>query len=154
MVNQQKDSRDVHGEKRVEAFSGMPTEARVRMQAETRIPFESVDGIYAVYLTGLEGPGFALIYLGNGKIVGADAGGVALDGRYTMTNDKSYAAEITVKTPPNMTFLQGGFSGPGGEVFDINFILPGDFYSIDYVRIETPRGPINAKFARLRGLDE
>jgi hypothetical protein len=113
-----------------------------------------INGFYAVYLSAKTGQGFAMLLLRNGQIVGADASGVLIDGRYTESAANDYMAKCTVKTPANTQFLQGGFSGPQGESYDLDLPLPNDFLSRDFVRIETPRGPINAKFVKVRSLDE
>jgi hypothetical protein len=114
----------------------------------------NINGFYAVYLSGKTGQGFAMLILRNGQIVGADASGVTLDGQYIYGTDDGYVAKLTVKTPANVQLLQGGLTGPRGTTYDLNIPLPLDFTSRDFVRIETPLGPVNARFVRVRSLDE
>jgi hypothetical protein len=113
-----------------------------------------INGFYAVYLSTKIGQGFAMLLLRNGQIVGADASGVLLDGKYIESETNGYIAKVTVNTPANIQLMQGGFAGPQGESYDLDIPLPNDFLLRDFVRIETPRGPINAKFVKVRSLDE
>lgn len=114
----------------------------------------TTNGFYAVNLSSRNGQGFAMVILRNGQIIGADATGVILDGNYAHDPDNGYQMTLIVKTPPNIPLLQGGLSGPQGETQNLNFPLPIDFASRDFVRIDAPRGPINAKFVKLRDLND
>jgi hypothetical protein len=110
-----------------------------------------IDGFYAAYLTAAGGQGFALIECTHGRIVGADASGVVFDGEYSESGDEALQVRLDVKTPPNVGFIQGGNSGPAGDVTHQEFMLPTDFYNRDFVRLDLGRGPVNAKFVRIRG---
>jgi hypothetical protein len=112
-----------------------------------------IDGIYAAYLSSKVGQGFAMLVLRKGKLVGADAAGTTMDGSY-VEDANVVSATIFVKTPPNISLLQGGLSGPEGESSEITFQMPHDFEKQPFVRVETKRGPVNAKLVKLRGLDE
>lgn len=109
-----------------------------------------IDGFYAAYLTAAGGQGFALLECTKGRIVGADASGVVFDGEYTAAGDDAFRVTLEVKTPPNIGLIQGGNSGPGGEITHQQFTLPSDFYKRDFVRLDLGRGPVNAKFVRIR----
>jgi len=109
-----------------------------------------IDGFYAAYLTATAGQGFALIECTHGRIVGADATGTVFDGEYTAAEDNAFRVTLQVKSPPNVRFIQGGNSGPAGDITHQEFILPSDFYKRDFVRLDFGRGPINAKFVRIR----
>jgi hypothetical protein len=114
----------------------------------------SIDGFYAVYLSGKLGQGFAMLVFRGGRIVGADASGFMFDGQYSEPVDNILSVRLSVKAPPNQSLIQGGTTGPQGEQSQLIFEMPRDFSSREFVRIETQRGPVNAKLVRLRGLDE
>jgi hypothetical protein len=114
-----------------------------------------IDGIYAAYLSGQMGNGFGLLLFRKGHISGADAMGVVFDGGYVEEGQSnSLSVTLDIKTPPNTVFLQGGVSGPQGETQKLQFQLPSDFAQKDFTRIETQRGPVNARLIKLRSLDE
>lgn len=115
---------------------------------------EPTDGIYSVYLSGKVGQGFAMIVLRKGQVVGADSMGATFDGRYADTDENNLLITLTTTSPPNMPMIQGGVTGPQGELNDISFHIPRDFESRQFIRIETKHGPVNAKLVKLRGLDD
>jgi hypothetical protein len=113
-----------------------------------------LDGFYAAYLSAKGGQGLALLIFREGLIVGVDVAGVSFDGRYSETADGVVSISLLVKTPPNVALIQGGTSGPEGLETQLAFQMPRDFTSQPFVRVEGPRGPINTKLVRLRGLNE
>ena len=113
-----------------------------------------LDGFYAAYLSAKAGQDFALLMFREGIIVGADLVGVSLDGRYSETDDGVVSISLSVKTPPNVPLIQGGTSGPDGLETQMAFRMPHNFTSQPFVRIDGPRGPVNARLVRLRGLNE
>jgi hypothetical protein len=114
----------------------------------------SIDGFYVAYLTGKAGSGFAMLILRNGKIIGADPLGVTYDGIYTSKTDDGYSVELESAWPPNIALILGGHTGPDGEAVQLNFDLGQNFTDKDYITIQTPRGPVNAKFVKIRNIDD
>ena len=113
----------------------------------------SINGFYAVYLTGTAMQGFAMLIFRNGTVVGIDAGGVKYDGTYS-DNGSGYAVKLTVSIPPNTALVQGVTTGPQGDVSEIDFQLPVDFLSRPFIRVNAKHGPVNAKIVKLRELNE
>jgi hypothetical protein len=113
-----------------------------------------IDGIYAAYLAGAMANGFGLLLFRNGRIAGADASGVIFDGSYIEDNGSSLSIALNVKSPPNIPLIQGGISGPQGDIYELKIHLPLNFAEKDFTRVETPRGPVNARLTKLRSLDE
>jgi hypothetical protein len=113
----------------------------------------SIDGFYAVYMTGNAGQGFAMVVFRNGAIVGVDVSGVRYDGTYTVTN-RRFAVRINVTFPPNTTLVQGVTTGPEGDISELEFQLPKDFISQPFIRIDAKHGPVNAKIVKLRELND
>jgi hypothetical protein len=113
-----------------------------------------IDGIYAVYLTGSAGQGFALLSLQDGTIFGSDQSGAKYDGKFIEEVGTGYKVDLTVGLPPNVPLIQGGVVGPQGERHTFEFLLPKDFLSRPFIRIEGRNGPVNARFEVLRMRDD
>ncbi|MFZ0951525.1 MAG: hypothetical protein WAN17_04620 [Candidatus Sulfotelmatobacter sp.] len=115
----------------------------------------SINGFYAVYITGAAQQGLALIVLRNGKVVGVDVGGVKYDGTYGDGDEgNGFKVRLKVLIPPNAILVQGVNSGPQGDASEIEFHLPVDFLSQPFIRVNAKHGPVNAKFIKLRELNE
>ena len=113
----------------------------------------NVDGIYAAYFTGATGNSFALFLFKDGSIAGADGGGGIYDGEYTISEDQDYVVgRIQFKMPTGGTSITGVTSQEEPIIFEIPIKLPVNISSQDVHRIETPAGPINAKFHLIRKL--
>jgi hypothetical protein len=113
-----------------------------------------LDGFYAAYLSGKVGQGFAMLIFREGQIAGADMAGVLFNGKYSEKNNGFISVSLSIKTPPNVNLIQGGTSGPHGLETKLDFEMPSDFSSKPFIRIEGPRGPVNTKLVRLRGLND
>jgi hypothetical protein len=111
------------------------------------------DGIYIAYMTGAEGQGIAMYLFQNGKITGADPWGVLFDGDYHVGEDGQLVGEVTVTVPPNGEVIQGVSSGPSGIVYKVPISFSGELAAADFIRVETPLGPINLKMKKVRNLD-
>ena len=113
----------------------------------------AVDGIYSAYFTGVHGNSIAMFVFKDRLITGADVGGGLYEGHFDLTEDgKNIDARIT------FTLTIGGQSITGASAADepvrveVPLRLPGEINKEDTFRIETPIGPINAKFQKLRTL--
>jgi hypothetical protein len=113
---------------------------------------QTIDGFYSVFLSGKSDNGFCMLIMRKGKIIGADVLGATYDGSIELTEGE-LEVTMNVRLLPYMPRIQGGVSGPFGESEEIIFRLPIDFASRNFVRIDTKRGPINAKLIRIRGID-
>jgi hypothetical protein len=111
----------------------------------------SIDGFYAVYMTGAASQGIALLIFRNGEIVGVDAGGVKYDGTYNDVGN-GFGVKLKVSIPPNTPLVQGVSTGPQNETSQIEFQLPVDFLSQPFIRVNAAHGPVNAKILKLREL--
>jgi hypothetical protein len=112
-----------------------------------------VEGFYSVYMTGKEGQGFAMIIFMAGRLIGADAAGCMFDGQY-VEGGEGISVSLSIKAPPNVPRVQGGLTGSQGEENHLDFHLPQNFASNEFVRIDTQHGPVNVKLIRLRGISD
>jgi hypothetical protein len=113
----------------------------------------SINGFYAVYMTGSAGQGFAMLVFRNGTIVGVDVSGVKYDGTYR-SSENGFFVKLKVSIPPNTLLIQGVSSGPENDNSELELHLPPDFLEQPFLRISAKHGPVNVKLTRLRALDE
>jgi hypothetical protein len=114
---------------------------------------EKWNGFYRAYMTGADGQGFAMYVFMDGRIIGADPLGVLFDGGYEVSESGELKGEVTVTVPPNGTVIQGVSSGPSGLTYKVPINFGGDLEELDFVRLETPLGPVNLKLEKVRGLE-
>jgi hypothetical protein len=114
----------------------------------------NIDGFYVVYFTSKSGCGAALIAMRRGRVVGADPMGVRFDGTYQKDKDDvGYDVTVGVDAPAGIELVQGHVSGPTGSRYEIRFGFRDRPDSAPYIRMETPLGPLNVRFVKLRGMD-
>ena len=109
-----------------------------------------MDGIYAMYYTGRAGRGHALFSMKNGLISGADAVGGLLDGTYEEGEDGDIDVFLKLKSIPGTGLVTGKLVQRDDLSQTIKVRLPHYFWSGDSIGIQTPTGPINAIFKRVR----
>ena len=109
-----------------------------------------MDGIYAMYYTGKAGCGHALFSMKNGLIAGADAVGGLLDGTYAEDEDGDIDVLVTLKSIPGTGLVTGKLVQKDDLSQIIRAKLPHYFWNGNSIGIQTPTGPINAVFKRLR----
>ena len=94
-----------------------------------------------------------MLMLSGGVIAGADTGGTRFDGPYDVDpGNRAINGSLKVQAPPNGFLLQGVPTGEQGLSYDIRFSLPENFGDLPFVTLETPYGPINVRFKKLRNL--
>lgn len=121
------------------------------MERENRDAFP--DAIYTAYFTGKAGSTFALLVFRDGVIAGADAGAVHYDGTYELTSDlRNIIGNIEVSSPAGATSITGVSNPDQPLTYDVPFRLPVELDPDMVYRIETPIGPVNAKFKKERAL--
>lgn len=111
------------------------------------------EGFYAVFFAGSSGEGYGVFIFRSGRILGADPLGVTFDGQYAIEEDGQIGVQVHVSVPADGQVVQGVTSGPSGIEYDISMMLPADFAESQFVRVETPLGPVNARFKWLRTVE-
>ena len=112
------------------------------------------DAIYATYLTGKAGTTGAMLVFRDGVIAGADAGDSQYDGEYQVAPDhRNIVGSIKVTIPAGVPTITGVLSAERPLTFDVPFRFPIELDPDMVYRIETPTGPVNAKFRKLRALN-
>ncbi|WP_075996532.1 hypothetical protein [Salaquimonas pukyongi] len=110
-----------------------------------------IDGFYVSYFTGSTGSSIGMFMFKDGTIVGADAGGGVYDGTYVVDETgKNLTGQITFRIHQGGQSITGA-SAPSGPIsVDIPIVLPTEFTRHDVHTIQTPLGPVNAKFEKIR----
>ncbi len=109
-----------------------------------------MDGIYAMYFTGATGSGQGVILLKNGVIAGADSAGGTYDGNYTERDDGTAEGSVRLTLPPGAQLVTGAAAGSQPMSIDIPLKLPINLGDGRALPMQTPTGPINIIFRRLR----
>jgi hypothetical protein len=110
-----------------------------------------VDGFYVGYMTGVAGNGLVLFTFLNDIIVGVDAEGVRFDGSYsTRADGNGHDVSVTIFAPPGGSLIQGVPTGPMGLTYKVDTVLPLDLEKDDFIKVQTPFGPVNMKLKKLR----
>jgi hypothetical protein len=110
------------------------------------------EGIYAGYMSGSDGQGFALFIFSDGIIAGSDPLGVNFDGTYELMDDGSLKGSVTVSVPSGGTVIQGASAGPAGLKYTVPVAFAADALTADFIELETPLGPVNLRMKKLREL--
>jgi len=109
------------------------------------------EGFYQIAFSGVADSGFGILVFDTGAIVGVDVGGVTYDGTYSY-NQRSdeIDASIDVWVPPGVPLVQGARPTTDSFRFVLQASLPRDLGKEKPVRVETPLGPVNVVFKKLR----
>jgi hypothetical protein len=112
-----------------------------------------MEGFYVAYMTGPAGQTILMFALTKGKFVGADMGGIKYDGTFKAKPDGSaYRFSVVYVVPAGASLITGAPPSATPVTVPVEFELPRDFTDGRVITIETPRGPVNAKFGKLRDL--
>lgn len=112
-----------------------------------------IDGFYTAYFTGAAGQSIGMFVFLDGKIAGADAGGGRYDGTYVVHEDKGkILADIRFSMQVGGMSITGTSGGSAPLSVQMKLELPVDLVPHQVHRLETPIGPVNAKFEKVRGV--
>lgn len=108
---------------------------------------KSLGDLYIVYFTAAAGNSIGLFYVGNGLVEGVDVGGIKYSGKYAEDPDThNLVGVVTFSVPANASLITGLTAGPNPVQIPVPLNLPSNFGNGSVVRIETPTGPVNARF--------
>lgn len=111
-----------------------------------------IDGFYAAYFTGTTGSTIGMFVFKDGIVVGADAGGGRYDGTYKGIEDDKFIEGLIKLAMPIGTQSVTGIAATSEPLsVEVPIKIPTEFNRNDVHSIETPVGPINAKFEKIRG---
>lgn len=112
-----------------------------------------MDGFYVAYLTGVSGSSLAVFTFMRGVVAGADVGGVLYEGTYKLDEAQSQVVGyVNYKIPAGVGLITGRVADDSAKL-SIPFSISSSFANGDVVKIDTPNGPVNAKFQKIRGAE-
>jgi len=111
-----------------------------------------MNAIYATYFSGATGNSFAILVFLNGVVSGADAGLGRYDGSYAIKEGK-IVGSLVFTLPPHASSITGISTENTPLHLDLTISLALPLEAEPFHQIETPLGPINARFEKLRDLD-
>jgi hypothetical protein len=89
----------------------------------------------------------ALFVFRDGKIGGADMSGVTFSGHYVVENSR-VVGTIKYVMPAGSVSITGAHFEKASKSIDVPLDLPTELDERETYRINTPIGPVNAKFVR------
>jgi hypothetical protein len=104
-------------------------------------------GVYLMTFVGATSSGGGCLYIGNGKIVGADTGGARYHGVYTEHNG-SLQAKVKLSMAIDGV-LVNGVAVPKGTVLDVSANLSANFANGQPQQIQVAGGPVSAIFEKI-----
>ena len=111
-----------------------------------------LEGFYSAYFSGAVGNSFGVFVFRDGLIRGADAGGGIYKGSFKVLEDEdSFEGNIIFLLSPGSYTITGKEAGDEPVILEVPIKLPTNLRKNDVHRIETPNGPINAKFDKISG---
>jgi hypothetical protein len=112
-----------------------------------------IEGFYNIAFTGAKGSGFGNLVISRGTVVGADAAGSTYDGTYTHDpKTKTIKLNVTMSAPAGVSPVQTGVPLTAAMSLPIETSIPEDFGSGKTILVNTPIGPVNVVFRKLREL--
>lgn len=111
-----------------------------------------LDGFYSAYFSGIVGNSFGVFVFKDGLIRGADAGGGIYKGSFNLVADEGvFEGNIIFLLSAGSYTITGIETGDEPIILEVPIKLPLILRKCDVHRIETPNGPINAKFEKISG---
>ncbi|WP_332700446.1 hypothetical protein [Devosia sp.] len=110
-----------------------------------------MDGFYSAYFTGVAGNSLGLFAFKEGRITGADVGGMQYDGNYVVDEQRSViSGKIVYIILPGHQLVTGIAAGAEPIRVEFPLELPVGFSDGRVLQIPTPSGVVNARFQKLR----
>lgn len=107
--------------------------------------------LYCTYLTGMAGQSVGLFYIGDGIVAGIDIATMQYNGAYTIADDGSLEGAIEYTIPGGTAVITGTTPLTSTKI-TTPLKLPAGFDDGRVVAIQTPLGPVNARFEKVRDL--
>jgi hypothetical protein len=108
--------------------------------------------IYAAYFTSFAGQSIGIFYIGDGILTGVDVGTMRYDGVYKTLPDGSMEGEVEYVIPTGVSLITGAPPATTPTKMSLKLTLPFEFDDGRIITIQTPAGPINARFEKLKEL--
>lgn len=110
--------------------------------------------LYVAYFTGVAGQSLGLFYIGDGLLVGIDVATMQYSGSYTTEADGTMRGVVEYVLPAGTALITGAPSGAVPARISVNLTLPPNFADGQVLTIETPLGPVNARFEKIKDIPQ
>ena len=110
--------------------------------------------LYVAYLTGVAGRSIGLFYIGDGILAGVDIGTMQYDGTYKTNSDGSMEGALAYVIPPNTSLITGAPAVGALSRITVKLNLPAHFDDGRVLKIDTPLGPVNATFEKVKDIPD
>lgn len=111
-----------------------------------------IDGFYHAYATGKAGNSVLVLVIRQGVIIGVDVGGLKYDGEIVQRPDGSYQCSVVYVVPPGANLITGAAAPSAPLRVPFTFTLPANFSDGSIFRLDSPLGPVNIRFEKVREL--
>jgi len=108
--------------------------------------------LYIGYFTGVAGQSIGLFYIGDGVLAGVDVATMQYDGSYSTKPDGSLEGVVEYVLPAGTALITGAPTGVAPTRVVVKLNLPADFSDGRVINIETPLGPVNARFEKIKDI--
>lgn len=108
--------------------------------------------LYVAYFTGVAGQSMGLFYIGDGVIAGIDVAAMQYDGTYSTSADGDLDGMVEYVLPAGVPLITGAPAGIMPMRVPVRLHLPLNFYDGRVLTIDTPTGPVNARFEKIKEL--
>jgi hypothetical protein len=108
--------------------------------------------LYVAYFTGVAGQSIGLFCIGDGLLIGIDVAAMQYDGAYTTKDDGSLEGAVQYVLPAGVSLITGAPAGVAPTRIKTNLNFPADFADGRVITIDTPLGPVNARFEKIRDI--
>lgn len=110
------------------------------------------DGFYSIYYTGAYGVGMGVLAAKDGVLVGADIGGATYEGQIqSNANTGMETGVIRMTVPAGLPLVTGAQVSGQPYSMEIPISVPATSIAQGPVTLQTPTGPVNVIFKRIRG---
>jgi hypothetical protein len=108
--------------------------------------------LYVAYFTGVAGQSIGLFYIGDGLLIGIDVATMQYEGDYTTKPDGSMEGAVEYVLPAGVSLITGAPAGVAPTRITTALNFPANFDDGRVITIETPLGPVNARFEKLKDI--
>lgn len=138
----------------VRLLMSLPQEQQLREMSRLRYEgAKMLDGLYKIEYSGPAGNGFGSLIFNQGRIQGADFGGVLYDGLYSHNpGENTLSINVRATVPPSVWLVQGVPAQKEPYSFDITGKIA--IQGQSFVTVQTSFGPVNVRFDFMRGIDQ
>ena len=108
--------------------------------------------IYAAYFTSYAGQSIGLFYIGGGVLAGIDVGTMKYNGSLEKMPNGNLSGVVEYEVPAGVSLITGGPPPNHPTKLSLKLELPAGFDDGRTITIETPVGPVNARFEKIKEL--